>query len=89
MRVKGRIGIAGTDGKTTTTSMVVHVLIAVGLDPTVIVCGKVNSLESHVRVGEGDYLVAEADEFDRSFLTLSPSLAVITTLEMEHLDSYD
>lgn len=89
MRLKYSICIAGTHGKTTTTSMVGQVLTAGGLDPTVIVGGKVKSLESHVRVGEGDYLVAEADEFDRSFLTLSPSLAVITTLEMEHLDSYD
>ncbi len=88
MRLKFGICIAGTHGKTTTTSMVGQVLTAGGLDPTIVVGGKVKSLESHVRVGTGDYLITEADEYNRSFLALSPTLAVITTLEMEHLDSY-
>jgi UDP-N-acetylmuramate--alanine ligase len=89
MRLKFGICIAGTHGKTTTTSMVGQVLTAGGLDPTIVVGGKVRSLESHVRVGTGDYLIAEADEYNKSFLTLSPTLAVITTIEMEHLDSYN
>ncbi|MFC1514236.1 UDP-N-acetylmuramate--L-alanine ligase [candidate division KSB1 bacterium] len=88
MRLKHGICISGTHGKTTTTSMVGQVLTGGGLDPTVVVGGKVKSLESHVRLGTGDYLVTEADEFNRSFLTLSPTTAVITTLEIEHLDTY-
>lgn len=88
MRLKYGICIAGTHGKTTTTSMTGQVLTAAGLDPTIVVGGKVKSLGSHVRLGTGDYLVTEADEFNRSFLTLSPTIAVITTLELEHLDSY-
>lgn len=88
MRLKYGICIAGTHGKTTTTSMTGQVLTAGGLDPTIVVGGKVKSLGSHVRVGAGDYLVTEADEFNRSFLSLSPTIAVITTLELEHLDSY-
>ncbi|KPK87968.1 UDP-N-acetylmuramate--alanine ligase, partial [bacterium SM23_31] len=88
MRLKYGICIAGTHGKTTTTSMTGQVLTAGGLDPTIVVGGKVKSLGSHVRVGTGDYLVTEADEFNRSFLTLFPTIAVITTLELEHLDSY-
>jgi UDP-N-acetylmuramate--alanine ligase len=88
MRLKYGICIAGTHGKTTTTSMIGQVLTAGNLDPTIVVGGKVKSFQSHVRLGLGDYLVAEADEFNRSFLTLSPTVAVITTLEREHLDSY-
>ncbi|MFC1477405.1 UDP-N-acetylmuramate--L-alanine ligase [candidate division KSB1 bacterium] len=87
-RLKMAVCIAGTHGKTTTTSMTGQVLTAGGLDPTVVVGGKVKSLKSHVRLGMGDYIVAEADEFDRSFLTLTPSFAVITTLESEHRDIY-
>lgn len=89
MRLKYSICISGTHGKTTTTSMIGQVLTAGNLDPTIVVGGKVRSLDSHVRVGTGDYIVAEADEYNRSFLTLSPTIAVITTLELEHLDSYD
>ncbi len=89
MRLKYGICIAGTHGKTTTTSMVGQILTGGGLDPTIVVGGKVKSLQSHVRHGTGDYIVTEADEFNRSFLTLSPTIAVITTLEQEHLDSYD
>lgn len=88
MRMKWGIAIAGTHGKTTTTSMVGMVLEKAGFDPTLIVGGKVKSLTTNARLGEGDYLVVEADEFDRSFLTLSPQIAVVTNIETEHLDCY-
>lgn len=88
MRMKYGIAIAGTHGKTTTTSMVGQILTEGGLDPTIIVGGKVVNLDSSAKLGQGEYLVAEADEFDRSFLKLSPIIAVITTLEAEHLDCY-
>ncbi len=88
MRMKYGIGIAGTHGKTTTTSMVGLVLTEGGLDPTIIVGGKVKSLRASAKLGKGQYLVAEADEFDRSFLRLVPTIAVVTTLEAEHLDCY-
>jgi UDP-N-acetylmuramate--alanine ligase len=88
MRMKYGVGIAGTHGKTTTTSMTGLVLDHGGLDPTVIVGGKVKSLRTSAKLGKGQYLVAEADEFDRSFLRLIPTIAVVTTLEAEHLDCY-
>jgi len=88
MRMKYSVGIAGTHGKTTTTSMTGLVLERGGLDPTVIVGGKVKSLRTSAKLGQGKYLVAEADEFDRSFLRMMPTLAVVTTLEAEHLDCY-
>ena len=88
MRMKHGIAIAGTHGKTTTTSMVGDVLREGGLDPTVIVGGIVRSIGTSAKMGSGEYLVAEADEFDRSFLQLSPSIAVVTTIESEHLDCY-
>lgn len=88
MRMKWGIAIAGTHGKTTTTSMVGMVLEKAGFDPTLIVGGRVKSLTTNARLGEGDYLVVEADEFDRSFLTLSPQIAVVTNIETEHLDCY-
>lgn len=88
MRLKYGIAVAGTHGKTTTTSMVGTVLTDAGLDPTVIVGGRVRALGTGARLGKSDLLVAEADEFDRSFLRLSPILAVITSLEAEHLDTY-
>jgi UDP-N-acetylmuramate--alanine ligase len=88
MRMKQGIAIAGTHGKTTTTSLVGLVLQKAGLDPTLIVGGKVRSLKSTARLGAGEYLVVEADEFDRSFLQLTPTLAVITNIETEHLDCY-
>jgi len=89
MRMKYGIGIAGTHGKTTTTSMVGLVLTEAGIDPTIIVGGKLHSLGgTNARLGKGDYIVVEADEFDRTFLKLSPVIAVITTLEREHLDTY-
>ncbi len=88
MRLKYGIAIAGMHGKTTTTSMVASVLTAGGLDPTVVVGGRVNAMGSNARLGTTQYLVAEADESDRSFLKLSPILAVITNLDREHMDCY-
>lgn len=89
MRMKYGIGIAGTHGKTTTTSMVGLLLTAGGIDPTIIVGGKLSSLGgTNARLGHGEYIVVEADEFDRTFLKLTPSIAAITTLEKEHLDIY-
>ncbi|RKZ30857.1 UDP-N-acetylmuramate--L-alanine ligase [bacterium] len=89
MRLKYGIGIAGTHGKSTTTSLVGEILTEGQLDPTVIVGGIVANLRSNVRLGTGEYLVAEADEFDRSFLRLTPTIAVVTNMEKEHLECYD
>jgi UDP-N-acetylmuramate--alanine ligase len=88
MRVRYAITIAGSHGKTTTTSLVATVLRAAGLDPTVVVGGKVNALGSNARLGEGDLFVAEADESDGSFLKLTPTIAVVTNIDPEHLDHY-
>jgi UDP-N-acetylmuramate--alanine ligase len=88
MRLKYGIAIAGMHGKTTTTSMVACVLAAGGLDPTVVVGGRVDALGSNARLGSSQYLVAEADESDRSFLKLPPILAVVTNLDREHMDCY-
>jgi UDP-N-acetylmuramate--alanine ligase len=88
MRLKYGIAIAGMHGKTTTTSMVASVLAAGGLDPTVVVGGRVDALGSNARLGSSRYLVAEADESDRSFLKLSPILAIVTNLDREHMDCY-
>ncbi|MBU0559065.1 MAG: UDP-N-acetylmuramate--L-alanine ligase [Bacteroidota bacterium] len=89
MRMKYGIGIAGTHGKTTTTSMVGLVLTEAGIDPTIIVGGKLSGLGgTNARLGNSEYIVVEADEFDRTFLKLTPSIAAITTLETEHLDTY-
>src|SRR3954452_5392047 len=88
MRLKYGIAIAGMHGKTTTTSMVASVLAAGGLDPTVVVGGRVDALGSNARLGTTQYLVAEADESDRTFLKLSPILAVVTNLDREHMDCY-
>ncbi len=88
MRLKYGIAVAGMHGKTTTTSMVASVLAAGGLDPTVVVGGRVDALGSNARLGNSQYLVAEADESDRSFLKLSPILAVVTNLDREHMDCY-
>jgi UDP-N-acetylmuramate--alanine ligase len=88
MRMKYGIGIAGTHGKTTTTSMIGTVLTAGRLDPTIVVGGKMLNIGSHAHLGKGQYMVVEADEFDRSFLKLLPVLAIITTLEADHLDCY-
>ena len=88
MRLKYGIAIAGMHGKTTTTSMIAAVLAGGGLDPTVVVGGRVDALGSNARFGRSQYLVAEADESDRSFLKLSPILAVVTNLDREHMDTY-
>src|SRR5215831_5744671 len=88
MRLKYGIAIAGMHGKTTTTSMVASVLAGGGLDPTVVVGGRVDAMGSNARLGKSQYLVAEADESDRSFLKLSPILAVVTNLDREHMDCY-
>jgi UDP-N-acetylmuramate--alanine ligase len=88
MRLKYGIGIAGSHGKTTTTSLVATVLAHAKLDPTVVIGGKLNALGTNARAGEGDLLVAEADESDGSFLKLSPTIAVITNIDPEHLDHY-
>ena len=88
MRLKYGIAIAGMHGKTTTTSMIASVLAAGGLDPTVVVGGRVAAMGSNARLGKSEYLVAEADESDRSFLKLSPILGVVTNLDREHMDCY-
>lgn len=88
MRLKYGVAIAGMHGKTTTTSMVAAVLAAGGLDPTVVVGGRVDAMNSNARLGRSQYLVAEADESDRSFLKLSPILAVVTNIDKEHMDCY-
>lgn len=88
MRMKYGIAVAGTHGKTTTTSMVARVLTEGDLDPTIVVGGKLRSLDTNARLGAGEYLVCEADESDRSFLKLSPTITVITTVEEEHMESY-
>ena len=88
MRLKYGIAVAGAHGKTTTTSLIASVLAAAGLDPTFVVGGRVNHIGSNARVGQGEYMVVEADESDRSFLLLAPVIAVITTIDREHLDQY-
>jgi UDP-N-acetylmuramate--alanine ligase len=88
MRMKIGIAIAGTHGKTTTTSLISTILAAGGLDPTVVIGGRLNSIGSNARLGQGDFLVAEADESDGSFLKLMPTIAVVTNIDPEHLDYY-
>jgi UDP-N-acetylmuramate--alanine ligase len=88
MRLKYGIAVAGAHGKTTTTSMVAAVLAAAGLDPTFVVGGRVNAAGTTARLGRGDYMVVEADESDRTFLLLAPVVAVVTTIDREHLDHY-
>ena len=88
MRMKYGIAIAGTHGKTTTTSLVATVLAAGSLDPTVVIGGRIKNMGGHAKLGQSQYLIAEADESDGSFLKLSPTLAVVTTLDEEHIDFY-
>ena len=89
MRMKYGIAVAGAHGKTTTTTMMHTVLMAAGLDPTAVIGGRVNSLGlANARWGKSDYLVAEADESDGSFLTLTPTVAIVTNVDAEHLDHY-
>ena len=88
MRLRYGIAIAGAHGKTTTTSMVALVLDRAGLDPTAVIGGRLSAFGSNARLGKGDYMVVEADESDRSFLKLSPAIAVITNIDREHMESY-
>ena len=88
MRLKYSVAIAGAHGKTTTTSMVASVLARGGLDPTVVIGGKLKSIGSNAVLGQGDFIVAEADESDGSFLKYSPAIAVVTNIDREHLDFY-
>ena len=88
MRLKQGIAVAGAHGKTTTTSMTASILGAAGLDPTFVVGGRVNAAGTTARLGRGEYMVVEADESDRSFLLLAPVVAVVTTIDREHLDQY-
>jgi UDP-N-acetylmuramate--alanine ligase len=88
MRLKYSIAVAGAHGKTTTTSIVSAVLDRGGLDPTVVIGGKLKSIGTNARLGEGEFIVAEADESDGSFLKMSPTIAVVTNIDREHLDHY-
>lgn len=89
MRLRFGIAIAGTHGKTTTTSLVTSLLTEAGLDPTFVIGGKLNSVDANARLGESDYLVAEADESDASFLYLQPMISVVTNLDLDHMSTYD
>lgn len=90
MRLKYGVAVAGSHGKTTTTSMIAHILEVGGLDPTVIIGGQVKAMNgSGARLGKSDFLVAESDESDRSFLLLKPTVAVVTNIDAEHLDAYE
>src|SRR5689334_5179236 len=88
MRLRFGIAVAGAHGKTSTTSMVALVLERAGLDPTAVIGGRLSAFGSNARLGRGEYMVAEADESDRSFLKLSPAIAVITNIDREHMDAY-
>src|SRR5690606_20533328 len=89
MRMKTGVAVAGSHGKTTTTTMIASVLMAAGMDPTAVIGGRVNALGlANARWGKSEFLVAEADESDGSFLTLAPTFAVVTNLDPEHLDHY-
>src|SRR5215813_2231937 len=87
-RLKYAVTVAGTHGKTTTTSMIATILDRAGYDPTVVVGGLLNTIGSNARLGKGEFIVLEADESDRSFLLLSPAIAVVTNIEADHLDQY-
>jgi len=88
MRLKSGIAIAGTHGKTTTTSLVASVLMQAGLDPTFVIGGRLNSAGANARLGQGDYIVVEADESDASFLHLLPIMAVVTNIDADHMETY-
>ena len=89
MRLKHSIAVAGTHGKTTTTSLVANLLAEGGLDPTFVIGGRLNSIGANARLGEGEYLVAEADESDASFLLMQPLIAVVTNIDADHMDTYE
>ncbi|MBD3231736.1 UDP-N-acetylmuramate--L-alanine ligase [Candidatus Dependentiae bacterium] len=88
MRMKHAIAVSGTHGKTTTTSIISHILIEAGLDPTIIIGGVLKNISANAKLGGSDYLIAEADESDRSLLYLNPSIAVVTNIDADHLDTY-
>src|SRR5450830_1182226 len=88
MRLKRGIAIAGTHGKTTTTSLVTSVLAEAGLDPTFVIGGRLNSAGANAKLGSGDYIVVEADESDASFLNLLPVMAVVTNIDADHMETY-
>ena len=88
MRLKNGVAIAGTHGKTTTTSLVASVLAAAGLDPTFVIGGRLNSVGANAKLGTGDYIVVEADESDASFLNLLPVMAVVTNIDADHMETY-
>jgi len=88
MRLKRGVAIAGTHGKTTTTSLAASVLAEGGLDPTFVIGGRLNAAGSNARLGQGDYIVVEADESDASFLHLQPVVAVVTNIDADHMDTY-
>ncbi|BDG02689.1 UDP-N-acetylmuramate--L-alanine ligase [Anaeromyxobacter oryzae] len=88
MRLKYGVAIAGSHGKTTTTSMAAHLLATAGMDPTAVVGGKVNGFGSNAKLGKGDYMVVEADESDGSFLRIPPAIAIVTNIDPEHLDHW-
>jgi UDP-N-acetylmuramate--alanine ligase len=89
MKGKYSVAVAGTHGKTTTTALCAQVVIKAKLDPTVVIGGKLKNLQTNARLGGGNIFIAEADEFDRSFLALSPSVSILTTIEADHLDCYE
>ncbi|MDB5962942.1 MAG: UDP-N-acetylmuramate--L-alanine ligase, partial [Massilia sp.] len=89
MRLKRGIAIAGTHGKTTTTSLVASVLAEGGIDPTFVIGGKLNSAGANAKLGTGDYIVVEADESDASFLNLAPMIEVITNIDADHMETYE
>jgi UDP-N-acetylmuramate--alanine ligase len=89
MRFRYSVAVAGTHGKTTTTSLVASVLAEGGLDPTFVIGGRLKSADANARLGQGDYLVAEADESDASFVHLKPMLAVVTNIDADHMSTYD
>jgi UDP-N-acetylmuramate--alanine ligase len=88
MRFRSGIAVAGTHGKTTTTSLVASVMAEGGLDPTFVIGGRLASADSHARLGAGKYLVAEADESDASFMHLQPMIAIVTNIDVDHLSTY-
>ena len=88
MRLRFGIAVAGTHGKTSTTGFIAHIMEHAGMDPTIIVGGRINEIKTNARLGDSKYLVAEADESDGSFLHLHPTMSVITNIDTDHLSSY-